>query len=65
MGGVDLRKALTGTTEDVRIDVLRCIETFASGGGYILTSANHMPPDVPPQNIVEMFESAKTLGIYQ
>ena len=65
MGGVDLRKALTGTAEDVYTDVLRCIETFASGGGYILTSANHMPPDVPPQNIIKMFESAKTLGIYK
>jgi uroporphyrinogen decarboxylase len=64
MGGVDLKKALRGSPEDVARDVLRCIDTFADGGGYILTSANHMPPDIPPENIVKMFEEAKTIGIY-
>ena len=64
MGGADLKKALRGTKEDVHQDVLRCIDTFAPGGGYILTSANHMPPDIPPENIVKMFETAKTSGVY-
>jgi len=64
MGGVDLKKALRGSPDDVYQDVSRCIETFASGGGYILTSANHMPPDIPPENIVKMFETAKELGRY-
>jgi uroporphyrinogen decarboxylase len=64
MGGVDLKKALRGSPDDVYQDVSRCIETFASGGGYILTSANHMPPDIPPENIVKMFDTAKELGKY-
>ncbi len=64
MGGVDVRGALTGSMEDVERDVARCVETFAGGGGYILTSANHMQADVPPENVVRMFESARNLGRY-
>jgi uroporphyrinogen decarboxylase len=64
MGGVDLRDALTGSKDDVENDVRRCIETFASAGGYILTSANHMQADIPPENIRHMFESARKLGVY-
>ncbi|MFW5728985.1 MAG: uroporphyrinogen decarboxylase family protein [Spirochaetota bacterium] len=64
MGGVDLRNALTGSKDDVENDVRRCIETFASEGGYILTSANHMQADIPPENIRHMFESARRVGTY-
>lgn len=62
MGGVDLKKALPGSKDDVIADVRRCIDTFAGGGGYILTSANHMQGDIPPENIVTMFETAKAYG---
>ncbi len=64
MGGVDLKEALTGTSQDVDEDVKRCIRTFGQGGGYILTSANHMQVDIPPGNVVTMFESAKKFGVY-
>jgi len=64
MGGVDLKKALTGSVHDVQEDVRRCISTFAPGGGYILTSANHIQIDVPPENVVALFEAGKTFGTY-
>lgn len=64
MGGVDLKKALPGSKDDVIEDVKRCIDTFGKGGGYILTSANHMQSDIPPENIVTMFETAKSYGTY-
>ncbi len=64
MGGVDLKEALTGTVGDVEEDVKRCLRTFGQGGGYILTSANHMQVDIPPDNVVAMFESAKKFGTY-
>ena len=65
MGGVDLKQALTGTVEDVERDVIRCIETFGEGGGYILTSANHMQADIPPENIEAMFELTRKHGTYR
>jgi uroporphyrinogen decarboxylase len=64
MGGVDLKRALPGTKDDVIADVKRCIDTFGKGGAYILTSANHMQGDIPPENIVTMFETAKSYGTY-
>jgi len=64
MGGVDLKEALTGTPDDVEEDVKRCIRTFGNGGGYILTSANHMQVDIPPRNVVTMFEAGKKYGVY-
>jgi uroporphyrinogen decarboxylase len=64
MGGVDLKKALTGTVHDVQEDVKRCIRTFGEGGGYILTSANHIQVDVPPENVVALFKAGKAFGTY-
>jgi len=64
MGGVDVTKAMIGSVEDVRDEVKRCIEVFGPGGGYILTSANHLQPDVPPENIVALFEAAREFGRY-
>ena len=62
MGGVDVRQAMRGTIQDVEDDVTRCIETFAGGGGYILTPANHLQADVPPENIAAMYSSARGHG---
>jgi uroporphyrinogen decarboxylase len=64
MGGIDLKKAMPGTVKDVEEDVKRCIATFASGGGYILTPANHLQTDVPPENIVALYESCRKHGVY-
>ena len=64
MGGIDLKRALTGSVEDVEEDVKRCIRTFGEGGGYIITSANHIQVDVPPQNVVALFRAGKKYGTY-
>lgn len=37
------------------------IDVLGSGGGYMLASCNHMM-DVPPENIVAMFETAHAYG---
>jgi uroporphyrinogen decarboxylase len=64
MGGIDLKRAMPGTPEDVDGDVKRCIRTFAEGGGYILAPANHLQTDVPPENIVALYESCRKHGTY-
>ena len=64
MGGVDLKEALTGSVEDVEEDVQRCLRTFGEGGGYILTAANHIQADVPPENVVALFEAGRRFGRY-
>ena len=64
-GGVDIQRAMVGTTDQVRADVRRCIDALAPGGGYILSPANHIQSDVPNQNILELYRYAKEAGVYQ
>jgi uroporphyrinogen decarboxylase len=45
-------------------EVKKRLAIFGQGGGYILTSANHLQVDVPPENIVALFEAARTFGRY-
>jgi len=44
-------------------EVKEKIDIFAPGGGYIFSSCNHMI-DVPPENILLMFETARQYGRY-
>jgi uroporphyrinogen decarboxylase len=64
LGGVDISHALPGTISDVRTDVDRCIRDLAPGGGYIMAPCNHLQADVPPENVIEMYNYAKIAGIY-
>jgi uroporphyrinogen decarboxylase len=62
-GGIDTQHILPyGTPEDVRNEVRTRIKHLAPGGGYILTSVHNIQPDVPPENIVAMFDEAVKFG---
>lgn len=64
-GGIDTHKVLPfGTPEDVRAEVRQRIEDLAGDGGYVLNSVHNLQPEVPPENIVAMFEAARELGKY-
>jgi uroporphyrinogen decarboxylase len=60
-GGIDNQQLLPhGKPVDVRNEVRRIINIF-SGRGYILGSSHLMGPEVPPENIVEMYDTARAL----
>lgn len=63
-GGIDISHAMRGSREEVIADVRRCLSLLASGGGYILAPSNHLQADVPPENVMTLFQSAKELGVY-
>lgn len=64
-GGIDIQKVLPqGTTEEVYTEMRKRISGLAPGGGYILGAAHNIQVDVPPQNIVAMFEAAHKFGTY-
>ncbi len=52
------------TVDEVVAEVRHRIDTFAPGGGFVLSSCNHMI-DVQPQNIIAMFETAREYGKYR
>jgi len=64
-GGIDTQHILPfGTPDQVRDEVKRCIEAFASGGGYVVAAIHNIRPEVPPENIVAMIEAAHEYGRY-
>lgn len=57
-GGINTRTILNrGTIQQVKDDVRRNIETLLPGGGFVFNPIHNIMPDVPPQNIVAMFEA--------
>ena len=64
-GGVDTQAVLaTGTPEEVREDVRRNIEALAPAGGFVFAAVHDIQADVPPENIMAMWEAWKEFGFY-
>lgn len=63
--GVDTQGVLwTGTPAEVKDDVRRNIEALAPGGGFIFAAVHDIQANVPPENIVAMWEAWKEYGVY-
>jgi uroporphyrinogen decarboxylase len=64
-GGVDTQDTLPhGTPQQVRDEVKRNIDWFAPGGGFVFNTIHNIQADVPPENIVAMYETVLEYGIY-
>jgi uroporphyrinogen decarboxylase len=62
-GGVDTQGILpTGTPPQVKDDVRRNIEALAPGGGYVFNTVHNIQADVPPANIMAMWEALQEYG---
>jgi uroporphyrinogen decarboxylase len=64
LGGIDISHAMPGTREDVIAETKRRVSQLAAGGGYILAPSNHLQADVPVENVVALFETAREFGRY-
>ena len=57
-GGVDTQGILPrGAPQEVKDDVRRNIEALAPGGGYVFNTIHNIQADVPPQNLIAMWEA--------
>jgi uroporphyrinogen decarboxylase len=64
-GGVDTQGVLpTGTPQEVKDDVQRNIEALAPSGGFVFNTVHNIQADVPPQNIMAMWEALQEYGVY-
>ncbi len=64
-GGVDTQHILpSGTTEEVREEVKRRIDDLAPGGGFVFSAVHNIQADVPPENIMAMWETLQEYGKY-
>jgi uroporphyrinogen decarboxylase len=64
LGGIDISHAMPGTREAVTAEARLRIAQLAHGGGYVLAPSNHLQADVPPENVVALFEAAQKFGSY-
>jgi uroporphyrinogen decarboxylase len=64
LGGIDISHAMPGTREDAIAETKLRISQLAKGGGYILAPSNHLQADVPAENVVTLFETARKFGKY-
>lgn len=64
LGGIDIVHAMPGSRAQVLQEVRLRLAQLAPGGGYILAPANHLQADVPPENVVALFEAAHQYGKY-
>lgn len=59
-GGVDTQKTLPfGSPDEVREEVLRRCEIFASGGGFVFNTIHNIQYGTPVRNIVAMLDAVR------
>lgn len=64
-GGCDTRRMLSeGTPAEIRDHVRQQLEILKPGGGFVFQQVHNILANVPPQNIVAMFEAANTHAPY-
>lgn len=64
-GAVDAQNILqNGSVQDVRNEARRRIEDLAPGGGFIFAPIHNIQYNVPPANVVAMWESLHECGSY-
>jgi uroporphyrinogen decarboxylase len=62
-GGVDTQQVLgTGNPQQVRDDVQRNVEALAPGGGFVFAAVHDIQANVPPENIMAMWEAWRDFG---
>jgi len=64
-GGIDSQHLLPhGTPEQVRGEVRRMFSLMGKSGGWVLAAVHNIQPDVPPENVLAMFEAGRQC-VYQ
>jgi uroporphyrinogen decarboxylase len=59
-GAIDVQQVLPNATpEQVRQEVQRRIADLGAQGGYILAPCHNIGVDIPPENILALFEAVK------
>jgi uroporphyrinogen decarboxylase len=62
-GSCDCQHTLPfGTPDEVARDVQRHVDVLSPGGGYVFASVHNIQAAVPPENVMAMFDAARSAG---
>ena len=64
-GGIDTQNTLPrGTPEEVEYEIRKNLEIFAPGGGFVFAPVHNIQEEVPPKNMIKMWETVLKYGKY-
>jgi uroporphyrinogen decarboxylase len=64
-GAANTQKTLPrGTPTEVREEVRKNLAAFMPGGGYVFANVHNIQADVPPDNVLALFDAAREFGAY-
>jgi uroporphyrinogen decarboxylase len=64
-GGFDQQHVLPfGTPDEVRKEAKRLLDAFAPGGGFVFAAGHNIQADVPPENVIALFDTVMEYGKY-
>lgn len=64
-GGIDTQSVLNQkTVAEIKDSVKRNVDIMAPGGGFVFCQVHNIQPDVPPENVLAMFEALDEYGSY-
>jgi uroporphyrinogen decarboxylase len=65
-GGVETQQVLSrGTVQEVKDDVHRRIDDLAPGGGFVFATIHAIQANVPPENVLAVWEALRQYDKYQ
>jgi uroporphyrinogen decarboxylase len=64
-GGIDTQHVLpSGSADDIAAHVQRSLDALAPGGGFVFATVHNIQSEVPPQNIMKMWDTLIQYGKY-
>ncbi len=64
-GGVDSQQVLpTGSPADVEAEVRHLLRAMAPGGGLVVCAVHNIQADVPPENVLALYDAVRKWGRY-
>ncbi|HDR16131.1 MAG TPA: hypothetical protein ENN79_11730 [Desulfobacteraceae bacterium] len=64
-GGMDTQRVLnTGKPGEVRAEVRNLVRSLGGAGNYVIAAVHNIQDDVPPENVIALFDAAEEFGIY-
>ncbi len=64
-GGIETQNILpNGTPEEIKEDVKRNLDALMPGGGYVFNTVHNIQAEIPPENVMAMYEALREFGKY-